>query len=97
MSVNTSTVKKLAYIFSPCVIAAIICALTFITMDHNGKNGYYLTFGLWLFVPYLIAMLILDLIIRAFLKGVKHKEGYIWLIEILLIVFILIAFRSSNV
>ena len=91
-----ATIKSLAYIFSPCVIAAIICAVTFTTMDHNGEKGYYLTFGLMLFVPYLIALLLVDLIIRAFLKGVKYKEMYIWIIEFLLVAFVLLAFRSSN-
>jgi len=95
MNVNTSTVKKLAYIFSPCVILAIffvvIGCIYAVEPGEHGEARAYMVYAILLMLPFLIVSLIIDCIIRICLKKakVKKKTLYLWGIEVIVVVLLL--------
>lgn len=99
MSVNTPPKKNWVYIFSPCVIVAIIAimlALYIFIFTASSEEMAYSGLALILLAPCLFALVLLDIIVRAFLKGVKDKEAYIWIIEVLLIGFVMLVAHSAR-
>lgn len=91
MNTDTPSKRNWAYILSPCVIlailfAAIIVLYTLATVERAEERAYMI-YAILLILPSLIISLLIDLILRFFLKQVKKKVLYIWVIEMTLILF----------
>lgn len=84
--------RNWAYIFSPCVILAILCAVMAViyvlTPGEHGRAYEYAPYAVFLILPCLIISLLIDFIIRFFLKKVRRKVLYIWGIEAILIIVV---------
>ncbi|PSL28255.1 hypothetical protein [Chitinophaga ginsengisoli] len=93
MNTDTPAKKNWAYIFSPCVILAIffgvIACIYAMERGERGEARAYMVYAILLMVPALIISLLIDFGIRFCLKkaNVKKKALYIWLIEMIVIVF----------
>ena len=83
--------KNWLRIFSPCIIAVIFLLITIVWGFANKErtNGWsYL--AVIIFVPYTIALLVADVLIKIF---IKTKILYLWLAEIALIIISILLFK----
>ena len=91
MSTDTPAKKNWAYIFSPCVLLAIISAVIagiyMLAPAARSEEGAYMILAIVFLLPCSIISLLVDQIIRFCLKEMEKKVQYIWVIEVVLIVF----------
>jgi lysylphosphatidylglycerol synthetase-like protein (DUF2156 family) len=85
--------RNWTYIFSPCVMLAIIFAVITViymrTLTERGEARAYIIYAILNMLSCLVILLLIDFIIRFCLKKVKveKKALYIWVIEVIGIVF----------
>ncbi len=72
-------VHTLARIFSPAVWAMLFCLLMIIAglADMDKSQGWSLII-VWIFLPFLLTLLVLDLLLRFYFRVTTKK---LWLIE----------------
>ena len=92
MNTDTAPKRNWAYIFSPCVVLAIISAVItgiyLLTPVARSEEGAYMILAIVFLVPCSIISLLIDQTIRFCLKEVEKKAQYIWVIEVVLIAFV---------
>ena len=89
--IETPEKKNWAYIYSPCIIGAIMFVVIVCLYTLAGEE--YINDGLVFFSPCLFVLLAIDFLIRFCLKKANVKEGkkalYIWVTEVMAIPFVL--------
>ncbi|MCF6403039.1 hypothetical protein L3C95_09155 [Chitinophaga filiformis] len=100
MNVDATPKKNWAFIFSPSVVLTIIVAIvgvySYITATR-GEDEAYLILGLLLVAPCLLVLLVLDVMLRGFLKGKENKTLYIWVIEPILMVAVFLIAHFTHI
>jgi len=89
VNADTPAKKNWAYIFSPCVIIAIIfMGMLIYAFDPivPGEERGNLAYVLVLLLPCFLVLLLIDIIVRICLKNAKRKALYVWGIEVALLV-----------
>lgn len=95
---NKTRKRNWAFIVSPCIIAAIIFlgGIIYAYATKNATEGWSMIV-LAFCLPGLFAAVLIDAILRIFLKEVKQKGLYIWMIEPVLMALGFIVFYYSRV
>jgi hypothetical protein len=95
---NNTRKRNWAFIVSPCIIAAIIFlgGIIYAYASMRTSEGWSLV-ALAFCLPGLFAALLIDIVLRIFLKEVKQKGLYIWMIEPVLMALGFIVFYYSRV
>lgn len=90
--------RNWAFIFSPCIIAAIIFAgvIIYAYATVKATEGWGLL-ALDFCLPGLLAALLIDFILKIFLREIKQKALYVWMIEPVLMALSFIVFYYSRV
>ncbi|SHN43876.1 hypothetical protein [Chitinophaga sp. CF418] len=96
MDADTTPNRNWAYIFSPCVVLAIIsvviAGIYTLAPAARSEEGAYMILAILFLLPCSIISLLIDQIVRFCLTEVKKKAQYIWVIEVMLIVFVFALF-----
>jgi len=94
---NQQIVPRWLYVLTPCSISAAF--FIFVILDSYadlGTSEGWSFLGVIYSMPPLIGLILLDVVLRLFLR---NRFGLIWLIEIIavLLVFLLLAYLSGNI
>jgi hypothetical protein len=92
---SETTERNWMYIFSPCIVAIVLLIGVIIyeyATVRGGESRGYVTLAAFLSIPYALGALIVDMVIRSFLKGKEEKARYIWVIESILLICCTILF-----
>jgi hypothetical protein len=79
-------------IFSPCIIASVICLVIIISsLISINRSGGWSYLGVIIYVPCLFLFLIADVVAKAF---IKNNAGSLWVIECMIIIVAIFILNS---
>lgn len=83
--------RKWLYIISPCILAAVfslfIIVSSYLSLNRSGGWSYL---PMMIFIPVLFIMLVIDVFVKLI---TKKNVLYVWLIEIVLIIAVIIFYK----
>lgn len=84
--------KNWLYYISPCALAAVLCLIAIIQgFVHIQSTGGFSLISVVICIPALFILFFIDIVVKMITKG---KLLYIWIVEIIAIVLLVIGFNS---